>query len=153
MSSLASYLIAAICVANTSSCSSNILVTFYWKAKYYYLFRSFIVFFIKLTSSFTFFFLSSFLPVNYSSISNSSAISLFRELSLLFWFEAEVFNVFFTDVDRTGFYFFIYYFFGSYFLGDDTLGCYFFAFTPELFYAEFPAELLLGGALFGGIIG
>jgi hypothetical protein len=48
-------LIAAIWVAKTSYCSYRTLVTFYWKAKNYYLFYPLIVLFIALMSSLTFF--------------------------------------------------------------------------------------------------
>lgn len=125
-------------------------VTFSWKAKYYSLLRSFIVFFIKLTSSFTFFFFSDFFPVNYSSIYSYSAISLsFLELSVLFWLEAaEVFKVFLTDVERTGFSFFGSSFFGYYFLGGVSF-FYFFIFTPELLSELTP----FGGILLVGIVG
>jgi len=50
VSSLASYLMAAMCVAKTSYCSSSTLVTFYWNAKYYYLLSPRIVRFIALMS-------------------------------------------------------------------------------------------------------
>lgn len=141
---------AAIWVAKTYSCSSKMLVTFYWNAKYSSLFRSFMVFFIKLTSSFTFFFFSDFFPVSSSSIYSYSEISFsFRELSALFWLEAEVFKVFFTEVDRTGFSFLGSSFFGSYFLGGDYF-FYFFELTPELLSALLT---FLGGILLAGIVG
>jgi hypothetical protein len=46
---------AAMWVANTSSCYSSTLVTFSWNAKYYYLLSPRIVRFIALMSSRTFF--------------------------------------------------------------------------------------------------
>lgn len=73
VSSFASYLMAAMWVAKTSSCSSRTEVTFSWKAKKSSLLSPLIVRFMALMSSFTFWCLSSFA----ASSSISSAIQSF----------------------------------------------------------------------------
>lgn len=127
---------AAMWVAKTYYFYYRMFVIFSWNAKYYYLLMSFIVFFIKLMSSFTFFLFPYFFPISSYSISIYYAMSFyFLPLSLFFW---TIFYDFLTDVDLTGF-------LGSYFLAY----YYFLLFTPELL----SEPGILGGALFAGITG
>ena len=140
MSNFASYLIAAICVAKTYYCSSKIFVTFSWKAKYSSLFSFFMVLFIALTSSFTFFF-DSYLAVSSPSI--SSRIYLGYDFLASLWF-VDLFSLrlvfFFIDIDRS--------FFRSAFWGIGCGG----SLSLRSSFLLYSFLLNFGGILFGAIL-
>ncbi len=89
-----------MCVANTSSCSYRTEVTFYWKAKYYYLLSPRIVRFIAFISSFTFFFCSR---TNYYSIYSAIQSFYLAGTGLTgivgFFIELTRFCLSFTEID------------------------------------------------------